>query len=597
MKINRLLALVSLSASLLLSACDINQEPSSSTPSNPSDSVSSNTGGNSSSSSDDSPIPVDEYKSHLYNDYYSSLTFWRNGADLIKKLHDIISSGTYQAIEYAGTYTNWMSNQDADKDIYDREMLDVVYSGTNVDPALTQKSWQREHAFPASLMTNMGTTKAVRTLGRATDFHNLFASDSSGNSSRGNKNYGNANQSDSTFKDMDYANGGYRYDSKNFEPAEKDKGKLSRAIFYMATMYSEDAYDESGNFLYPGLKVQEDYVDYNETTYSAYAVGNLSDLVSWSSSVTVDLSEYQHNESVYSYVPKTHSDENKNVAQGNRNPYVDFPGLVDYAFGSKKNEPGNLSMVTSSYDALNIESPKEEVRTIVSAKRSYEIGSVFSINDVVIGKYGANLAIDNDTNWTLEGVIDGETLDTVGTKPVTIKTETNTLSYSFEVVNLDPFVYSTYSYTFTGSASGKDLNGIKEKPGVDNELTLNGVTWIINYAAGKIGSMNRDFGVAFGTGTVPVQTLTITSKEDFTFSDKTLIESLHLKGSAASGESYTCSMYVGDELVGESKLGYELGKAQVKSTTLATPISGKVKFEITNITKAVYLHSVAVNLQ
>ena len=591
MKTKHIFLLLSLSASLLLGACDTTSEPSRSSSDNASsDSLSSHSSSSSSAS-------IEDYECHLYDNYYLSLTSWNNGEDLINKLHSIISSGTYKSIEYAGTNTNWMSNQEADKDIYDRERLDVVYSGDGIDPALTNTSWQREHAWPASLMTNKGTTNAVKTLGRATDFHNIFASSASGNTSRGNKNYGNANQSDSTFKDMGYSSGGYRYDSKNFEPAEKDKGRLSRAIFYMATMYNKDELNEDGTVLYPGLKVQEDYVNYDESTYTAYAIGNLSDLLSWSSSVTVDLGEYQHNESVYSYVPKTHGDETKNNAQGNRNPYVDFPGLVEYAFGSKKDKPGNLSLVSSSYETLNIASPKEDLRTIVSAKRVYEVGSVFSKDDIVVGKYGAGLSISNDANWTLEGASDGESLTSVGTKKVTIKTETNALSYSFEVKDLDPFVYSTYSYTFTGSAAGNDLNEIKDKPGVDNELTLGGVTWIINFAAGKIGSMNNTFGVAFGTSSVPVKTLTITSKEEIVVSEKTLVESMYLKGSAASGTSYDCSMYLGEELISTSKLGYEAGVAQVKSATLSAPKAGKVKFEITNITKAVYLHSIAINLQ
>lgn len=578
MKNKRSVLFLALAASLLLGSCDIFNHDSD---------IDS-----SSVSSQDPTIDPDA----LYGGYYSSLTTWDNGADLIKKLHNIISSGTYQPIQYVGSYPNWDSNKDADKDIYDREYLDVLYSGDKVDPESSNTSWQREHAWPASLMTGKATGEAVKTVGRATDFHNLFAASTNGNTSRGNKNYGKANKSSTSFTDKDYSSDGYRYDEKNFEPADKDKGRVSRAIFYMATMYSEDEYDESGNLLYKGLKIQENYVDFVQGSYDAYAIGNLSDLLDWSKTA-VDYLEYQHNESVYTCVPNTHSDSTKNTAQGNRNPYVDFPGLVEYAFGDKKNSAGSLSDILSSYESLNIEAPEKNVRTIVSAKRSYNVGDKFSSSDVVIGKYEKNMKIATDSGYTIKGVSDGEVLNTVGTKTITIDTANNQLTYTFEVKEADPFVSSTYTYTLTGKTAGGDLESIKANPGVDNEVTLNGVTWIIRYEKGAIGNKNKTFGVAFGTSSVPVETLTIKSKEAFAYSGKSLVESFYLKGSAASGCSYTVAMYIGDTFLKQGALGYEAGVAQSVSASVDTPKAGAVKFVISNITKAVYIHSLAVNLK
>ena len=197
MKNKRSVLFLALAASLLLGSCDIFNHDSD---------IDS-----SSISSQDPTIDPDA----LYGGYYSSLTTWDNGADLIKKLHNIISSGTYQPIQYVGSYPNWDSNKDADKDIYDREYLDVIYSGDKVDPESSNTSWQREHAWPASLMTGKATGEAVKTVGRATDFHNLFAASTNGNTSRGNKNYGKANKSSTSFNDKDYSSDGYRYDEKN----------------------------------------------------------------------------------------------------------------------------------------------------------------------------------------------------------------------------------------------------------------------------------------------------------------------------------------------------------------------------------------------
>lgn len=582
MKNKRQIIFLALAASLLMGSCNIFHKDSSSLPSSEDDSSSS--------------ILPSVDPDALYGGYYSSLTTWDNGQDLIKKLHDIISGGTYQPIQYVGSYTNWSSNQDADRDIYDREYLDVIYSGDKIVPSSTNTSWQREHAWPASLMTGKTTGEAVKTVGRATDFHNLFAASTNGNTSRGNKNYGKANTTSASFTDKNYSNGGYRYDEKNFEPADKDKGRVSRAIFYMATMYSEDEYDESGVLLYKGLKVQEDYVDYAQGSYDAYAIGNLSDLLDWSKTA-VDYLEYQHNESVYSYVPGTHNDVSKNTAQGNRNPYVDFPGLVEYAFGDKKNTAGSLSDLLSSYEALKIGKPEKNIRTIISAKRVYNVGDAFSKADVVIGKYDADMAISNDSNFTIKDVTDGEVLNTIGTRTVTIDTENNQLTYTFEIKEDDPFVSSTYTYTLIGKSSGGDLVSIADNPGVDNEVTLNGVTWIFRYEKGAIKNRDKTKGVAFGTGSVPVESLTIRSKDSFSFAGKSLVESIYLKGSAGSGCSYTCAMYVGNTFLKQAALGYDADAPKEISASLSTPQEGAVKFVITNITKAVYIHSLAVNLQ
>ena len=158
-----------------------------------------------------------------YNNYYGKLT-WTDGADLKQKLHDIIRTG-WNKLRY--DKPNWESNSYADRSKYDFEYLDVLYKSDNVKASLTQKGWQREHAFPASLMTDQLTSDAVKTLGRATDFHNLFAGDASGNSSRGNKNFGVADKTDPSYTDRTTSGGidGYSFDPKTFEPGNKDKGE------------------------------------------------------------------------------------------------------------------------------------------------------------------------------------------------------------------------------------------------------------------------------------------------------------------------------------------------------------------------------------
>ena len=525
----------------------------------------------------------------LYGGYYANLVSWTDGADLIEKLRNIISTGTYNPISYNNP--NWSTNQKADLDLFDRERLDVVYSGNAVDPAQTNYAWQREHAFPASLMTGKLTSEAVKTLGRATDFHNLLAAEASGNSSRGNKNYGVANPSSSSYKSVNFESGGYRYDEKNFEPADIDKGRLSRALFYMATMYSVDDIDEHGAVRYPALFIREDYVNYSASSYDAYAIGNLSTLLNWSQNA-VDYLEYQHNQSVYQDIPS-----GQDHAQGNRNPYVDFPALVDYAFGAKKNQSGTLEGLMSSYESLHIDHPADDFYTIQSAKREYEVGSSFSKDDLRVGRYGANLSIETVHDWTLSGIRDGEILDTVTEKTIQVNVGGKSLSYTIAINASDPFAYSEYSYTLIGKKSGGDLTNVTGKPATDNVVSLGGVNWILRYESGDIGSTSGTYGVQFGTGTKPVGTLTLESQSSFSFNGKSSVKSIHLKGAPASGTSYPVSFYLGDTLLKKVSLAYTNGQTCTLSSEVNPTASGKVRIVISSITKAVYVHSLAVDLE
>ncbi|MCR4561586.1 MAG: endonuclease [Bacilli bacterium] len=539
---------------------------------------------------------IESYEPYDYDGYYSTLESWENGEDLKKQLHDLISGGTYNPISYAGTIVNWESNIVADKAFDDFGRLNVVYSFDHIDPALTNTSWQREHAFPASLMCGKTTGDAVKSLGRATDFHNLFASYSSGNSARGNKNFGVADTESESYRSSGDSWGGYSSDEKNFEPGDLDKGRLSRAIFYMATMYSEDEYDDSGTLIYKGLNVVEEYVPYIAGENCQFAIGNLSSLLEWSG-YGVDLQEYLHNESVYSYVPHLYSDPANDHAQGNRNPFVDYPDLVDYVFGEKKNEAGSLKDLVSTYDKLQIRNPSKPKYAISEAKRSYSLGEKFLAEDLTVVKYGKEMSLEETTDFEIYGVTVGSSL-AVGNYNITVKTPLNSIYYTIVVKENDPFEYSSWSHTFTGKTAGGDLESIKNSPATDNVLTLDGMEWIIRYENGAIGNNNKNLGVAFGTSTVPVGTITFTANLASIGNLHTL-SSIHFKGSAASGCTYTAIYSVNDVNVLQTTLGYKSQNEPVVISKFieGSPVDAKVSIKIIGCTKAVYVKAIALDIK
>lgn len=540
------------------------------------------------------PPAEHSYDPHeLYGGYYASLDTWENGEDLKEQLYSIIHGGTYQPIEYAGSYTNWASNQEADEYLYDHEFVDPVYSNSLISKDGTNTYWQREHAFCASLMTGTTTGEAVKTLGRATDFHNLFASTTNGNTSRGNKNYGVADKNSAGYTNRLTNNGedGYAYDTTVFEPGNHDKGRLSRAIFYMATMYCKDEVDNDMK----ALTIVEEDVQYSAGKCQ-YAIGHLSDLLSWSE-YAVDLAEYRHNESVYSFVPATHSDPAHNVAQGNRNPYVDFPGLVDCVFGSKKDQPGSLSDYISSYETLNIDGEGVSHYAIETAKRQYNEGEEFHLSDINLLAVSHDLSETPTTDFTVEGATDGEEIPFPGNVTLTIKTPINEIKYDV-LVETDPIESATWKHKVTAKSTGNDFYNHASEPGQIHTLDFDDVKWDVVYKSGSVQSNSAALGAKFGTATAPVQELTFETTNDFAYEGKTNITGIYLRGATAANCTYKVSISVGETKVGDYNLTYVDTKTTVTvGRMLSAPLTGKIKIAITGITNAVYVQYLAVHAE
>ncbi|MCQ2798619.1 MAG: endonuclease [Bacilli bacterium] len=544
-----------------------------------SSSVSSAVTVSSSSSSEPASIPAVTYPDY-YDGYYKELTSWENGDDLKDKLYNIIRNG-YHAIPYNSP--NWESNQYADQALDDFESVDIVYSRENNLKTQTSKNgvgWQREHAWCASLMTGETTGNAVTTLGRATDFHNLFASNYSGNTSRGNKNYGLANRNDSTFQDRttDAGNDGYCFDSKNFEPGNKDKGRLARAIFYMGTMYKND----EGNL--KGLSIVEPYVPYEAGSACKFSIGNLSTLLDWNSN-PVDRLEYQHNQSVY-----THQFEG--VAQGNRNPYVDYPQLVDYVYGSKKNQSGSLSRLVPSAHYLKISDKTHSNYAISSAKREYLAGETFTSSDYSV--------VDVNCDYSyVEAKYEDTTLPYTFTKEDALR-KGKTLS----VVTPDgaiPYIVSVgdgsisscnYQYTFENKNMFGETGSKIEASG--SSVKLGDLSWTFSYDNPdnhtSISVSNNELGIKIGTATNNgwANTLFITCNDDLE-----AVKGVYIKANTASGVTYSMQISCGTYSTSGIIIKRE-SSSQVYGKSFE-PVSGKLVLKITGVTNAIYLQQIGVS--
>ena len=157
------------------------------------------------------------------------------------------------------------------------------------------------------------------------DLYNLNPSDQRANSQKSNYAPGhvtNANKFDNGSFKMAKANtSGYGYIC--WEPAEEYRGDFARTYFYMATAY--------------------EYMEW--TAYPEY-ISNASYLM-FSNNIIQVLLDWHRADSV-SDKERCRADQISTI-QGNRNPFIDYPELVEYIWGNKKRQPVNLASLECAF--------------------------------------------------------------------------------------------------------------------------------------------------------------------------------------------------------------------------------------------------------
>ena len=587
-----------------------------------------------------------------YNNYYGNLT-WENGEDLKAKLHAIISKDV-KPLKY--NTPNWETNQVADQDLYDYSFVNAIYNDSTISKISTDDGWQREHAFAASLMTGFSTGTAVKALGRATDFHNLFAASAGANGSRGNKNLGYVNP-----ESIEYSTKENCVFTRNaFEPSDVDKGRLARSIFYMSVMYDAptqvditetwnyrgtDVETHSGKtkslhinsnqqalqivdgyvdynrisineFMYPEDEVNvpyvnyyrdliraedssletEDYDSFRELAYERYlstampyTIGYFSDLLRWNS-YAVDLQEMQHNESVYSYTCVAGGGR-----QNNRNPFVDYPQLVDYIFGDLKDVGGSINELTPSYLALNMD--KDEIHHYAVESDTipaFESGSKPTVDDFNIKAIKNNLS---------EGILDKSKIsvedytftdeDVATGKVITISTDKNTLLVPCKVVSEAVLTFDSCKYSFAPSSGNVGDYSRDASDKTKAVASLGGVTFDVT-----IGNANAELktkntnppGITLGSGTSGKEAVSFTLVSRNSYVD--VDAAFFYAGNTTQAGSFSYTIYVGDVSV---CTGTHSGNEVVKTLGgVFSKVSGKIKVEITGL-KGLWFCGIAFN--
>ncbi|MCF0198552.1 MAG: endonuclease [Bacteroidaceae bacterium] len=179
--------------------------------------------------------------------------------------------------------------------------------------------YNREHSFPKSWFDNASPMSS--------DLVHVIPTDGYVNNRRSNYPFGEVGsityQSNEGFSKLGESKTP-GYSGKVFEPNDEYKGDFARIYFYMVTCYESRVASWSSEML-AGNK------------YPAFSQWALDMLLRWAKEDPVSQKEIDRNNGVYKL-------------QKNRNPFVDFPGLEQYVWGTRKDIAFDLDNYQSTID-------------------------------------------------------------------------------------------------------------------------------------------------------------------------------------------------------------------------------------------------------
>jgi endonuclease I len=240
--------------------------------------------------------------------YYNSCE-GKKGQELLTALYQTI--GSHTDVSYSGLWSLYKTS-DVDSngkiwDIYSTKRW--TYSSEQCGTySVIGDCYNREHSFPKSWFNDKSPMYS--------DAFHIYPTDGKVNNQRGNYPYGEcANGSSIASSNGVSALGKLGtctfsgYTGTVFEPDDQYKGDLARSYFYMIACYNNQVSGWTSEML-------------NGTSYPAFSDWALNLLLKWHREDPVSEKETNRNEAIY-------------AAQKNRNPFIDYPELVEYIWGNK----------------------------------------------------------------------------------------------------------------------------------------------------------------------------------------------------------------------------------------------------------------------
>lgn len=294
----------------------------------------------------------------------------KSGKSLLKAVGAATSAG-YQSVGYDGLWTVYRtSDVRPDGTIWDMYSTAQfrLGSGQCGNYQKIGDCYNREHSFPKSWFSKASPM--------VSDAFHIYPTDGKVNGQRSNYPYGECANGTSVA-----SNGPIKalgklgastfagYSGTVFEPDDQYKGDFARSYFYMAARYNDRIAGWNSDML-----ARNDY-----PCFTSWAM-NL--LLKWHRQDPVSQKELNRNDAVYAY-------------QNNRNPFIDYPELVEYIWGDKTNEawtPGGAvtARISAPVDGSNLKFGIVSLRN--GGEAEVTVRGVALDEDVAVSVSGAGFA-------------------------------------------------------------------------------------------------------------------------------------------------------------------------------------------------------------
>ena len=253
--------------------------------------------------------------------YYQAVD-GKKGADNILNALNTCISKNYNEISYKGLEPHYLKT-----DFYADTLWDMystcrfVYEDANRPQSAVCDGWNKEHVCCQSWL---GSGPMV------SDMFNVYPTDARINNLRSNFPYGQVSSFDGFSKDPNHHGLGKLGPSVAgigtvYQPDDRYKGDFARTFFYMVARYRNNILNSgNGSQMFTSNPT-------NLTTYS------LAFLLEWHRDDPVSQKEIDRNQGVYG-------------EQNNRNPFIDYPELVEYIWGDKVGQTVDLSKMVPTCD-------------------------------------------------------------------------------------------------------------------------------------------------------------------------------------------------------------------------------------------------------
>ncbi len=301
--------------------------------------------------------------------------------------------------------------------------------------------WNREHSVPQSWFSKSNPMKS--------DIVHVLPTDCYVNNRRSSYPFGEVGNATYT------SNNGYSklgscktsgYSGTVFEPNDEVKGDIARIYFYMVTCYEDR---------FTGWTAGSATQVFSSNKYEGLKTWCMDMMMRWSKNDPVDAVETARNNAVQE-------------VQGNRNPYVDYPGLEEYVWGSKKEEAFSYD----NYDGTGTVTPPDPDR-VEDPAFSPMAGTYTNSVNVKLSCTTTGASI----YYTLDGTEPSVNSTLYATDGINL-TETTTIK---AVAYLDGMYSTTTTATYVIEAGSGD------KP-VDGEIALNNTFFGVNWTGSRPSS-------------------------------------------------------------------------------------------------------------